>query len=154
MAPLSPTRKDSVSSFISDSATSTTTGSSIPTASDEISASTSRAQAARTHAFDSSIPSSNTPFKEPSSSEIQQLITAAGSPEEAILRLLKEKHALATQNSSLWKLVEKQRPMLLGLNRDLDSLVRDRDRYRKRLKELHASWKKSAPTHSPHIIAV
>ncbi|KAI5294769.1 hypothetical protein KEM52_003231 [Ascosphaera acerosa] len=73
--------------------------------------------------------------------EVQQLIEAAGSPQEAIIRLLKEKHALANQNTSLWKLVEKQRPMLIGLNRDLDLAVRDKELYRKRLKELYATFK-------------
>ncbi|KAI5288540.1 hypothetical protein KEM54_005135 [Ascosphaera aggregata] len=146
MAPSSPTRKDSVSSLISDSAASTATGALVPTALDDPSASSNCAQATRTTTLDSnvtSIPSSNTPFSVPSAAEIEQLITAAGSPEEAIIRLLKEKHALANQNSSLWKLVEKQRPMLIGLNRDLDCAIRDKERYRKRLKELYASWKKS-----------
>lgn len=84
------------------------------------------------------------------------MITAAGSPEEAIVRLLREKHALASQNASLWKLVEKQRPMLLGLNRDLDSAVREKERYRKRLKELHASWKKSGAYtfHADQLLAL
>ncbi|KAI5298458.1 hypothetical protein KEM55_003361, partial [Ascosphaera atra] len=143
MAPLSPTRKDSVSSLFSDSTASSTTASLAPGSQDDLAANASRAQAIRASSVDSNITSapSTSPLKEPSATDVARLLTAAGSPEEAILRLLREKHALATQNASLWKYVEKQRPMLIGLNRDLENAIRDKERYRSRLKELHASWK-------------
>ncbi|KAL1850809.1 Rho GTPase activating protein [Paecilomyces lecythidis] len=71
-----------------------------------------------------------------SSADINNLIAAAGSAEALIVHLLKEKHHAASQNSQLWKLVDKQRALLLGLNKDLERAIKDKDRYRKKLKEL------------------
>ena len=67
--------------------------------------------------------------------DISNLINAAGSPEAAIQHLLKEKQHAAAQNAQLWKLVDKQRSLVLGLNKDLERATEDKDRYRKKLKE-------------------
>ncbi len=67
--------------------------------------------------------------------DIANLSSAAGSPEAAIQYLLKEKQSSAAQNAQLWRLVDKQRTMILGLNRDLERALSDKERYRKRLKE-------------------
>ncbi|KAI9724443.1 MAG: hypothetical protein M1812_000511 [Candelaria pacifica] len=67
--------------------------------------------------------------------EIGNLISAAGSPETVIQHLLKEKQSSAAQNAQLWRLVDKQRAMILGLNKDLERTLKDKERYRKKLKE-------------------
>lgn len=67
--------------------------------------------------------------------DIANLSSAAGSPEAAIQYLLREKHQSAVQNAQLWRLVDKQRTMILGLNRDLERALHDKERYRKKLKE-------------------
>ena len=76
--------------------------------------------------------------RDPSPSSIRGLISTAGSAENLVLHLLKEKNHAASQNTQLWKLVEKQRALLLGLNKDLERVTKDRDRYKKRLKELQS----------------
>ncbi|KAF2749936.1 hypothetical protein M011DRAFT_397611 [Sporormia fimetaria CBS 119925] len=63
------------------------------------------------------------------------LIAAAGSPEAALLAMWKEKQSASNHNSQLWRLVEKQRAMILGLNKDLERALKDKDRYRKKLKD-------------------
>ncbi|KAK2785437.1 hypothetical protein FQN51_003809, partial [Onygenales sp. PD_10] len=68
--------------------------------------------------------------------DIASLIATAGSPEAVIIHLLKEKQHAASQNAQLWRLVDKQRTMVLGLNKDLERAVKEKDRYRKKLKEL------------------
>ncbi|KAE8446927.1 hypothetical protein EG329_011558 [Mollisiaceae sp. DMI_Dod_QoI] len=70
--------------------------------------------------------------------DIANLIRAAGSPEALIHHLLKDKQSISAQNTQLWRLVDKQRAMILGLNKDLDRAVKDRERYRKKFKELTA----------------
>ncbi|RGP64569.1 binding 1 [Fusarium sporotrichioides] len=69
-------------------------------------------------------------------SEIAHLIKTAGSPEALIQYLLKEKHSQSQQNSQLWRLVDKQRAMILGLNKDLERALKDKEKYRKKLKEV------------------
>ncbi|KIW26321.1 uncharacterized protein PV07_09422 [Cladophialophora immunda] len=76
--------------------------------------------------------------KEPTRDEVQNLIATAGSAENLIQHLLKDKGHAAAQNAQLWKLVDKQRALLLGLNKDLERLTKERDRYRKKVKELQA----------------
>ncbi|QQK41756.1 Rho GTPase activator (Bem3), putative [Penicillium digitatum] len=70
-----------------------------------------------------------------SPTDISNLITAAGSAEAVIVHLLKEKHQAASQNAQLWKLVDKQRALILGLNKDLERAFQEKDKYRKRLKD-------------------
>ncbi|KAI9772265.1 MAG: hypothetical protein M1840_001014 [Geoglossum simile] len=70
-----------------------------------------------------------------SPAEIANLISTAGSAEAVIQYLLKEKHSSAAQNTQLWRLVDKQRSMILGLNKDLERALKDKERYRKKLKE-------------------
>lgn len=67
------------------------------------------------------------------------LIAAAGSAEAVILNLWKEKQSSSSHNAQLWRLVEKQRAMILGLNKDLERALKDKERYRKKLKEQPAA---------------
>lgn len=71
-----------------------------------------------------------------SSADINNLINAAGSAEAVIMHLLKEKHQAASQNGQLWKLVDKQRTLILGLNKDLERAFQEKEKYRKKLKDL------------------
>ena len=80
------------------------------------------------HSHKTSLGTSRTP-------DISDLIETAGSPEAVIQHLLKEKQYSAVQNAQLWKLVDKQRSLVLGLNQDLEKALRDKERYRKELKE-------------------
>jgi len=63
------------------------------------------------------------------------LIIAAGSPEAALLALWKKEQSASNHNGQLWRLVEKQRSMIIGLQKDLERSLKDKDRYRKKLKE-------------------
>ena len=69
------------------------------------------------------------------SADITHLIQTVGSPEAVIQRLLKEKQHSAAQNAQLWKLVDKQRSLLFGLNQDLERALKDKERYRRKVKE-------------------
>ncbi|RPA98004.1 hypothetical protein L873DRAFT_1688967 [Choiromyces venosus 120613-1] len=71
----------------------------------------------------------------PTPAEIQSLIQTAGSAESLIAYMMKEKASAASQNAQLWKLVDKQRAMIYGLNKDLERALKDKERYRKALKE-------------------
>ncbi|KAL8376801.1 hypothetical protein RB595_007764 [Gaeumannomyces hyphopodioides] len=71
-----------------------------------------------------------------SPADIANLIKAAGSAEAVIQYLLKEKNSQAQQNAQLWRLVDKQRAMILGLNKDLERALKDKEKYRKKLKEV------------------
>lgn len=72
------------------------------------------------------------------------LIAAAGSAEAALHKVLSEKQQAASHNAQLWRLVEKQRTMILGLNRDLEKSLKEKERYRRKLKE-HVAQASSAP---------
>lgn len=74
--------------------------------------------------------------KDPSGEEVQHLIATAGTAENLIQHLLRDKSHAAAQNAQLWKLVDKQRALLLGLNKDLERLTKERDRYRRKVREL------------------
>lgn len=74
-----------------------------------------------------------------SPTDIGNLINAAGSAEAVIVHLLREKHQAASQNSQLWKLVDKQRTLILGLNKDLERAFKEKERYKKKLQELQDS---------------
>jgi RalA-binding protein 1 len=97
-----------------------------------------------THSYKSSqdIHSSSGPL------DIANLIQAAGSPEAVIQYLLKEKQSQAAQNAQLWRLVDKQRAMILGLNKDLERALKDKERYRKKLKESLAQVSNPSPVDS------
>lgn len=78
------------------------------------------------------------------------MINSAESIEKLVLRLLKEKNSAANQNNQLWRLVEKQRALLLGLNKDLERISKERDKYKRRVKELQLQGSlPSAATQSP-----
>lgn len=68
--------------------------------------------------------------------DVANLIKVAGTPEAVIQYLLKEKQSQSQQNSQLWRLVDKQRAMILGLNKDLERALKDKEKYRKKMKEL------------------
>ena len=100
----------------------------------------------RTSSIDSAISSVSTTSqlrkdvsdgRDPSPGSVRGLIAAAGSAETLVLHLLKEKKNAINQNNQLWKLVEKQRVLLIGLNKDLERVTKDRDRYKKKVKEAH-----------------
>lgn len=75
------------------------------------------------------------------------LIAAAGSAEAALHKVLSEKQQAASHNAQLWRLVEKQRTMILGLNRDLEKSLKEKERYRRKLKDnLAQSSVTSVPT--------
>ena len=74
-----------------------------------------------------------------SPADLSNLINAAGSAEAVIVHLLREKHHAASQNSQLWKLVDKQRTLILGLNKDLDRAFKEKEKYKKKLKDIQDS---------------
>jgi RalA-binding protein 1 len=49
--------------------------------------------------------------------------------------VLAEKQQLTSHNAQLWRLVEKQRSMLLGLGKDLEKMTKEKERYKRKLKE-------------------
>ncbi|KAF1998020.1 hypothetical protein P154DRAFT_578307 [Amniculicola lignicola CBS 123094] len=67
--------------------------------------------------------------------DMASLVAAAGSVEAALLALWKEKQTATGHNTQLWRLVEKQRAMIMGLNKDLERALKDKERYRKKLKD-------------------
>ena len=89
--------------------------------------------------FKQSSLSKGAPQEPQSPQDIARLIHTAGSPETLVQHLLKEKHSQSQQNSQLWRLVDKQRAMILGLNKDLESALREKEKYRRKLKEIIAS---------------
>ena len=91
----------------------------------------------RTSSIDSAISkhSHKTSLDTSEAPDISDLIETAGSPEAVIQHLLKEKQHSALQNAQLWKLVDKQRSLVLGLNKDLEKALKDKEKYRKELKD-------------------
>ncbi|CAI7638741.1 unnamed protein product [Penicillium pancosmium] len=81
-----------------------------------------------------------------SPTDIGNLINAAGSAEAVIVHLLREKHQAASQNSQLWKLVDKQRTLILGLNKDLERAFKEKERYKKKFQELQESSTPPVPS--------
>lgn len=67
--------------------------------------------------------------------DLASFVASTGSVEAAIQSLWKEKQSSTAHNAQLWRLVEKQRAMILGLNKDLERALKDKERYRKKLKE-------------------
>ncbi|KAI0889760.1 RhoGAP-domain-containing protein [Annulohypoxylon maeteangense] len=63
----------------------------------------------------------------------------SGTADISNLYLLKEKHSQSQQNAQLWRLVDKQRAMILGLNKDLERALKDKEKYRKKLKDVMAA---------------
>ncbi|KAK6954299.1 hypothetical protein Daesc_004266 [Daldinia eschscholtzii] len=80
--------------------------------------------------------------------DISNLVRAAGSPEAVIQYLLKEKQSQSQQNAQLWRLVDKQRAMILGLNKDLERALKDKEKYRKKLKDVMAAHDERAKADS------
>ena len=67
--------------------------------------------------------------------DVAGLIADAGSPEAAILKLIHDKNQAASHNAQLWRLVEKQRSMILGLNKDLEKALKEKEKYRRKVKD-------------------
>ncbi|KJK64489.1 RhoGAPfBEM3 [Aspergillus parasiticus SU-1] len=86
-----------------------------------------------------------------SQADIGNLIATAGSAEAVIVHLLKEKHHAASQNSQLWRLVDKQRTLILGLNKDLERALKEKERYRKKFKELQSPAPSLPPNNGLHL---
>ena len=80
--------------------------------------------------------------------DISNLIKAAGSSEILIQHLLKEKQHSAARETQLWRLVDKQRSLVLGLNDDLEKALKDKERYRKKVRE-HLDKVPPIPTPTP-----
>ncbi|TIA43515.1 RhoGAP-domain-containing protein [Aureobasidium pullulans] len=78
--------------------------------------------------------------------DVPTLIATAGSPEAAIAKLLQEKQSASTHTTQLWRLVEKQRAMILGLNKDLERTLKEKEKYRKRLKDILGEQSSRPPT--------
>lgn len=84
--------------------------------------------------------------------DISNLIQTAGSAEAVIQHLLKNKQHSVAQNTQLWKLVDKQRSLVLGLNQDLERALRDKEKHRKRLRE-HLDSVPPVPSTAPKAMA-
>ncbi|KAF2090496.1 RhoGAP-domain-containing protein [Saccharata proteae CBS 121410] len=67
--------------------------------------------------------------------DFTSLVQAAGSAEAALYNMWKEKQSVDTHNAQLWRIVTKQKDMVIGLNKDLERALKDRERYRKKLKD-------------------
>ncbi|KAK4162544.1 putative GTPase-activating protein [Cladorrhinum sp. PSN259] len=118
-------------------------GSSLSQSSNMAGPSSARAEpgkgAARNSSMDSAISvisASSAKGPQDPNTDVAHLIKTAGSAEAVIQYLLKEKNSQAQQNSQLWRLVDKQRAMILGLNKDLERALKDKEKYRKKLKEV------------------
>ncbi|KAI0593262.1 hypothetical protein F4775DRAFT_520899 [Biscogniauxia sp. FL1348] len=100
--------------------------------------------APRTSSIDSAMSAissrnSSQPGSQDASADVANLIRAAGNPEAVIQYLLKEKNSQSQQNAQLWRLVDKQRAMILGLNKDLERALKEKEKYRKKLKDVMAA---------------
>jgi RalA-binding protein 1 len=71
------------------------------------------------------------------------LVAQTGSVESALQYLWKEKQNATSHNAQLWRLLEKQRAMILGLQKDLERALKEKERYRKKWKDNQSST--SAP---------
>jgi len=100
-----------------------------------ISSASAQSAVSHTHTSSSGSNSALSQITGSSPADVQSLLQAAGSAEEAVRYLLKEKQSMTAQNSQLWRLVDKQRAMILGLNKDLERALKEKDRYRTKLKE-------------------
>ncbi|PGH18732.1 hypothetical protein AJ79_00145 [Helicocarpus griseus UAMH5409] len=97
----------------------------------------------RTSSIDSAISSISSAHSHKSSvdainvspDDVARLIATAGSAENLIIHILRENEQRRAQNKKLWELVNKQREMLFGLNHDLERAIKDKDTYKKKLKE-------------------
>lgn len=64
---------------------------------------------------------------------LQAALTAAnGDPRLALETILGERNTLSSQNSQLWKIIEKQRGMYNSLHKELDRVKAERDRLQSR----------------------
>ena len=70
---------------------------------------------------------------------------ATNNPKAVIEKLLGENKSLSSRNEQLWRLVEKQRQMVHGLHADLETALKDKERYRKRLKDYQQEPAPSIP---------
>lgn len=71
--------------------------------------------------------------------DVATLIAESGSAEAALKKVLEEKNSIASRSEQLWRLVEKQRAMMLDLNKNLERALKEKDRYKLKLKETLAN---------------
>ncbi|KAF2098431.1 RhoGAP-domain-containing protein [Rhizodiscina lignyota] len=95
----------------------------------------SRSTPSNSHRPSQEVPASSRQTQQQPAEDLASYISSAGSIEAALQSLWKERQSTTTHNAQLWRLVEKQRAMILGLNKDLERVAKDKERYRKKLKE-------------------
>ncbi|KAF2863602.1 RhoGAP-domain-containing protein [Piedraia hortae CBS 480.64] len=108
------------------------------------------ARTTSTHSAVSSASGAARPLPDASTPDPAAFIAAAGSADAAVQKLLVERNQAASHNAQLWRLMEKQRAMILGLNRDLEAALRDKERYRQRLKQSIANASANAQPPDSH----
>ncbi|KAF2752782.1 RhoGAP-domain-containing protein, partial [Pseudovirgaria hyperparasitica] len=110
-----------------------------PPRNDSIDSAVSSISSNTSQQFNRPIPSHSYQFSHesvsPNPPDMATLLISTGSAEAAVKNLWKEKQSASVHNAQLWRLVEKQRAMILGLNKDLERALKDKERYRKKLKE-------------------
>jgi RalA-binding protein 1 len=67
--------------------------------------------------------------------DLNSLVAQTGSLELALQQIWKDKQNATSHNAQLWRLVEKQRAMILGLQKDLERALKEKERYRKKWKD-------------------
>lgn len=77
------------------------------------------------------------------------LVTRAGSAEKAIQKLLEERRAQSRKQDKAWEIIEKMKAMVVGLNKDLEKVSKEKERYRKRLKEFQTAAASTSPPPVP-----
>ena len=81
------------------------------------------------------------------------LAAATGDPLVALETILGERNTLSSQNSQLWKIIEKQRGMYTSLHKELDRAKAERDRLQSKSSGETSTKRPSAggPTHATQL---
>ncbi|KAH8891884.1 RhoGAP-domain-containing protein [Thozetella sp. PMI_491] len=135
-APVSPRLPNDTRNDSDFALTSKPSGGTSPGLSSTMASRTDSIGAPRNASIDSTMSAASSNKAMEDTTDIASLIKTAGSAEAVIQYLLKEKKSQAQQNTQLWRLVDKQRAMILGLNKDLERALKEKEKYRKKLKEL------------------
>ncbi|KAI9658829.1 MAG: hypothetical protein M1831_003855 [Alyxoria varia] len=80
-------------------------------------------------------------------SDAASFIVKEGGAEKAVERLLQELKDTKKKYEQLWDLMQKQRSMMHGLHKDWEKALKEKERYRKRLKE-YSSAVPAVPSHT------
>jgi len=67
--------------------------------------------------------------------EIADLISAHGSAEQALYKVVESKRAIAARSDRLWQVLENQRGLTSDLHKNLERALGEKERYRQKLKE-------------------